>query len=72
MRPLVKWLSSPSSQAMADDWLLPVVHGYFRQRAVELSTGQVRGAAGQTAGGRSGRSVASLSCARLRSEVEES
>lgn len=47
MRPLVKWLSSPSSQAMADDWLLPVVHGYFRQRAVELSTGQVRGAAGQ-------------------------
>jgi hypothetical protein len=39
-------VAQQQQHACVEDWVLPLVHGYFKQRTMELATGQVRWSAG--------------------------
>lgn len=44
LRPLLKWLCGPlaiQQGARSEEWVLPLVHGYFKQRTLQLATSQV-------------------------------
>jgi hypothetical protein len=45
LRPLLKWLCGPlalQQGARSEEWVLPLVHGYFKQRTIQLATSQAR------------------------------